>query len=311
MVDQPPTYGNYPSPGYPAGGPARSVAGSRGTGKQLLNASWGLLRQDRDLLWLPVIASVTGCFAAAILFAPGFALGWLIGGDQHRSWGGWVGGAFAAFAASIVAIYFQAALVIGANQRAEGGDPDVRGVLAEAWTHRGKIISWAALTTTVGIAIRAVEQRLGILGNILGILGGFAWAVASFLVVPVVVVENLGPIDAVKRSAHLVRETWGASARTVVRFGITFFLLMLVPIAVIVVGVVALVSGSSAGVAIGIVLVVVGAIGLIGLGMVFSAISTYARALIYRYATGRPVPGIDPQLLAGAFQPKRGRGRFA
>lgn len=316
MVDQPPAYGGYPPPRSPQYGPPpygpqypapRPVASGTATGKQLLKASWGLLRQDRELLWLPAIASITGFFAAAILFAPGFALGWFIGGEQHRSWGGWVGGVFAAFAASIVAIYFQAALVIGANQRADGGDPDIRSVLAEAWTHKGKIISWAALTTTVGVAIRALEQRLGILGSILGFLGGVAWAIASFLVVPVVVVENLGPIDAVKRSAQLLRDTWGTSVRTTLRFGFTFVLLLLAPIAVVAIGIVALTKGSNGAIAIGLVLIVVGVVAFLALSMVFSAISTYARALIYRYATGRPVPGVDPQLFAGAFRAKRGR----
>jgi hypothetical protein len=279
------------------------------TGKQLLTASWGLLRQDRELLWLPVLAAITGFFAAAILFAPGFAIGWFVGGDQHHSWGGWVGGVFAAFAASVVAIYFQSALVIGAYQRADGGNPTVRGVLAEAWTHRGPILRWALLTTTVGIAVRTLERRFGILGTIFGFLAGFAWAIASFLVVPVLVVENLGPIDAVKRSAQLIRETWGTSLRTSLRFGLTYLALLLVPIAVVVIGIVAIASGSSAAIALGVVLIVVGAAGILALAMIFSAISTYARALIYRYATGRPVPGVDPQLFAGAFRSRRNRNR--
>jgi hypothetical protein len=324
MAEQPPTSGydpsaqwNQPPPYQPPqyqppqwSPPAPPMRGSgRATGKQLLSASWGMLRQDRELLWLPAIAAITGFFAAVILFAPGFAIGWFVGGGQHHAWGGWVGGAFAAFGASIVSIYFQAALVIGANQRADGGNPDVRGVLAEAWTHRGRILSWAALTTTVGVAIRAIEQRLGILGSILGFLGGVAWAIASFLVVPVVVVEGLSPIAAVKRSAQLVRDTWGTSVRTTLRFGVTYLLFLLLPIAVIVVGVVAVSSGSGPGTAIGIVLIVAGVAGFVALAMIFSAISTYARALIYRYATGRTVPGIDPQLFAGAFAPKRGRGQ--
>jgi Family of unknown function (DUF6159) len=318
MAEQPPTSGYDPSaqwnqpPQYqpPQWSPPAPMRGTgRATGRQLLSASWAMLRQDRELLWLPAIAAITGFFAAVILFAPGFAIGWFAGGDQHHAWGGWVGGAFAAFGASVVSIYFQAALVIGANQRADGGDPNVRGVLAEAWTHRARIVSWAALTTTVGVAIRAVEQRLGILGSILGFLGGVAWAIASFLVVPVVVVEGLSPIAAVKRSAQLVRDTWGTSVRTTVRFGITYVLFLLLPIAVIVVGVFALASGSGPATAIGIVLIVAGVAGFVALAMVFSAISTYARALIYRYATGRTVPGIDPQLFAGAFAPKRGRGR--
>ena len=83
------------------------------------------------MLWLPVIAAITGLIAAILLFVPGFAIGWAASGGQQASWGGWVGGVLAAFAASVVAIYFQAALVIGANQRADGGDPTLGGVLAQ------------------------------------------------------------------------------------------------------------------------------------------------------------------------------------
>lgn len=302
MTDQPAPYGY---------GPPAPRGNSAPTGKQLLTACWGMLKQDRELLWLPVVASITGLVAALIVFVPGFALGWAASGGQQDSWGFWVGAVFAAFAASVVSIYFQAALVIGANQRADGGDPNVRGVLAEAWTHKGKILSWAALTTSVGVAIRAVEQRLGILGNILGFLGGVAWAIASFLVVPVVVAENLGPIDAVKRSSQLIRQTWGSSLRTTLRFGLIQLLLFLPTIAVIVIGVVAVAQGGAAAVTIGVLLVLIGVTALIALSMIFSAVATYARALIYRYATGRPIAGIDPQLFTGVFRPKGSKGQLA
>jgi Family of unknown function (DUF6159) len=299
MTDSPYAY-QPPQPAAP--GPA--------TGKQLLQASWGLLRQDQELLWLPVISSVFGLIAAAILFVPGFALGWAVAGS---SVGVYVGGALAAFAASIVAIYFQAALVVGANERADGGNPTLRGVLAQAWTLRVRILKWAAVTTTVGVAIRALEQRLGVLGSILGFLGGIAWAIASFLVVPILVVEDIGPIAAVKRSAQLLRDTWGTSLRTTLRFGLVQLALIVPVILVFIVGAVALASGSTVGVILGVLLIVVGVVALIALGMIFSAVSSYARALIYRYATGRPIPGVDPRLFTGVFRQKRirRRGRFA
>ena len=53
---------------------------------------------------------------------------------------------------------------------------------------------------------------------------------------------------------------------------------------------------------VGVPIAVIGAIALFLLGSVFGAISTYARGLIYRWSTGRPVPGIDPALFAGAFR---------
>jgi hypothetical protein len=82
--------------------------------------------------------------------------------------------------------------------------------------------------------------------------------------------------------------------------------LVLVPLALIFAGVAVAGSGSAAG---GVVLAVLGGIVLIALGIVLGAVSTYARSLIYRWATGRPVPGMDSSLFAGAFAPRRLRGR--
>jgi len=289
----------------PYAAPAPTPGPRRATGKALLSASWGMLRQDRELLWLPVLGSLAALVAAGLLFVPGWFVGSAVGGTNHHSWAGTVGGLFAAAAATVAGIYFQAALVIGANERADGGDPTLRGCLAAAWARRGRILSWGLLSATVGVAIRALERRFGVVGSILGFLGGLAWAIASFLVVPVVVAEDLGPVTAIKRSAQLIKSTWGTSLRTTLRFGFVQFGLMLVPLIVGVIGVVAIASGSTAATAIGVLLLVAAVAAFIGLAMVFSAIGSYARALIYRYATGRSVPGVDPMLFTGVFEPKK------
>ena len=286
------------------------VGGStRPTGKQLLSACWGMLRQDRELVWLPALGTLASVLAAAILFVPGWFVGAAIGGTQHNSWSGALGGVLAVAAATIVGIYFQAALVIGANERADGGDPTLSGCLRSAWAVRGPIVRWGLLTATVGIAIRVLEERLGFLGSILGFLGGLAWAIASFLVVPVLVAEDLGPIDSVKRSSLLIKANWGTSLRTTLRYGFLQFVLAFVPVLVAIVGIAAISTGSTVAVVIGTVFVIAAVVGFLGLAMVFAAIGSYARALIYRYASGRPVPGIDPALFAGVFQPKK-RRRF-
>jgi hypothetical protein len=277
----------------------------RATGKELLSASWGMLRQDRELLWLPMLGAIASALAAGLLFVPGWFLGGSLGAAGHHSWGGYFGGVLAAFAATIVGVFFQAALVIGANERADGGDPTLGSCLRAAWAQRNIILSWGLLSGTVGVAIRAVEQRLGFLGSVVGFLGGLAWAIASFLAVPVLVAEGLGPVAAVKRSAQLIKTTWGTSLRTTLRFGVIQIALMLVPVFVGGIGAIAISDGSSVATSVGILLIVAAVAAFIALAMVFAAIGSYARALIYRYATNRPVPGIDPALFAGVFQPKK------
>jgi hypothetical protein len=281
-------------------------ASSAPTGKELLRSTWGLLRQDRELLWLPVLATGGALLAAVVLFVPGFALGYGLGNDNV---GTVLGAALAAFGSSAVAIYFQAALVIGANQRADGGDPTVRGVLAEAWGLRARIHKWALVTTTVGMVIRALEQRLGLVGKIVGFLGGVAWAIATFLVVPVLVTEDVGPVDAVKRSSQVLKDTWGTSVRSTLRFGLIQLVALIPAVAAIVLGGFLMASGAVAGIVLGALLLLAGILAILAMSMLASAVTGYARALIYRYATGAPIPGIAPALLAGAFAPKK-RRRF-
>ena len=45
--------------------------------------------------------------------------------------------------------------------------------------------------------------------RLVGFLGGLAWGLATFFVVPVLAVEGLGPIAAVSRSASVFRHRWG------------------------------------------------------------------------------------------------------
>jgi hypothetical protein len=290
--------------------PARSGNFGQPTGRALLSASWSLLKQDRELVWLPAIGALLALVAAGLLFVPGWLLGDAAGGPDHHSLAYWIGGILASFGASVVSVYFQSALVIGANERADGGDPTLRGCLDAAWAVRGRILKWAILATTVGAIIRAIERRFGAVGSLLGFLSGLAWAIATFLVVPVVVAEDLGPVDAAKRSGHLIKQTWGTSLRTTLRFGVIQAVIVIPAMIVLVIGFTLLVDNGSGDRALGAVLALAGGATLLAAGVVFSAIGGYARALIYRYAVGQPVPGVDAALFAGVFQPRRRGGLF-
>lgn len=279
--------------------------GASPTGKAILSASWKMLLEDRQMFWLPIISAVGSLIAAAVLFAPGYLIGRQVQNPHHV--GLYLGGALASFGASVVAIYFQAALVIAAYDRADGGTPTVGSALAATWKVKGKVLSWALLTTTVGMAIRALEERFGWFGTILGFLGGLAWAIASFLVVPVLVAEGLGPVQALKRSAQLLRDTWGTSLRTTLRFGVIQVVTMLTLMVGIVAGVALVIPGDEPNRTVGIALLTVCIVAFLALATVFAAVSTYARALIYRYAAGLPTPGVDTAVFEGAFVAKKRR----
>jgi hypothetical protein len=274
-------------------------------GRDLLRACWNLLKSDRSLLLLPVLSAAAGAVALAVFFVPAVLVAWADGTEGAAQ--GWIyaGGIVGGFAAGVIAIFFQAALVFGANERADGGDPTVRSTLTAALGRIRPILGWAVLTTVVGSLIRLIERRAGFLGGIIGFLGGLAWAVATFLAVPVVVAENVTPVEAVKRSSALITSTWGLGLRSTLRWGLIQLALLVPPALLVFLGFVLVSRDTTATVALGVALAAIGLVALVVLGIAFAAVGQYARAMLYRYATGRAVPGLDPRLLAGAFVPAK------
>ena len=110
---------------------------------------------------------------------------------------------------AFVVIFFNAALVFAADRRLEGQAVTIGEAMHESAARAHVLLPWAIVSATVSIVLRAIEQRGGILGRIVGTIAGVAWAVVTFLVLPVLVFEGVGPIAAVKRSGSLFKKTWG------------------------------------------------------------------------------------------------------
>jgi hypothetical protein len=267
------------------------MAANNPTGKAILHASLALFRQDRQMIWLPVMATITAVISFAIIAGP---IGLAFGRNG-------VGIVIALLCGSVVAtaatIIFNVALVFAATDRIEGRTPTIGGSMAQAWGRRNVIFKWAILSAVVGTAIRLLEQRLGLLGRIIGVAGGLAWAVATFLVVPVLAFEDVGPIEAIKRSSHILKARFGTIARGGLRFGLLFLGLTLGALAVTAVGVFAFAKHAYV---VGGLVAVIGFVLLIGVSMYASAAGMYMRTILYRYATDQSIPdlGVDP---SGAF----------
>ncbi len=269
--------------------PGSPQRGGAPTGKQLLRASLGLFRQNRKMIWLPVLSGV----ASAVAF---LAVSGVVAWPLLRAYGSspWDILYFlpGIMASTFVGVYFNVALAFAADEQIEGRRIEVRQALAMAWSRRRVVFSWALLSAVVGTVIQAVERRLGVFGRLAGVLGGLAWAVATFLVVPVLAFEDVGPIEALKRSSHLIRTTFGTIARGALRFGMLFLGWILLALAVIVVGVAVSLSGAPL---LGVPIAAFGAIGLFVTFAYLAAAGMYMRTILYRFATHKPVPdlGLD------------------
>jgi hypothetical protein len=268
------------------------VAAKNPTGKAILRASLQLFRQDRQMIWLPVMATVTAVIAFGVVTGP---LVLILGYTGYALILAIACGSVVATAATVI---FNVALVFAANDRIEGRTPTIGSSMAQAWGRRGVIFEWALLSAVVGTAIRFLEQRLGLVGRLLGFAGGLAWIVATYLVIPVLAFENAGPIEAVKRSSSILKARFGTVTRSGLRFGAIFAGLSIAAMVVLVVGI-ALIGGHAY--IVGVPVAVAGFAALIGIGMFAQAAGMYMRTILYRFATDRPIPdvGVD---VGGAFR---------
>lgn len=250
----------------------------------MAKGSWSLLRRDRELVWLPILGGL-GAVVAAVAFAgPVFALTRANTSADANPALGWILAAAGYLTIASIVVFFQAAVVAGAHERLEGGDPTLGTALAAARRRLGAIVGWAAIASTVSLIIDAIEERFGFAGAIFGTVLDVAWRVTTFLVLPVIIVEEVGAVDGVKRSAALLKASFGERVVADVGFG-----LLAVVLSLPAVGLVAL--AAAAGVdALTAVVVVLAVLWVVALVSVVSALSGIFQTVLHRHVTGRPLP---------------------
>ncbi|MDB5341181.1 MAG: hypothetical protein JWN70_6800 [Planctomycetaceae bacterium] len=193
-------------------------------GLNITRESWNVLRADFKLLVFPMFS---GLAAAAILVTV------LAANILIPSLGEWSIAALRALSSKdpqqplaaralglgclfviyfvewFVVIFFNTALVGCALRRLAGGQPTVGDGFRIAFQRLPQILAWTLFTSAVGTLLSAIEQQLGWLGKLAIRLLGVTWAVATYLVVPVLAAEGTGPLTAVRRSVALLKRTWG------------------------------------------------------------------------------------------------------
>jgi len=264
----------------------------------LVKASWNVLSADKELIVFPII-SAFALIAVMIVFAvPGFIL-YSAGNNEIL---GYVLLFLFYLAQYTVIIFANSALVGAAMIRLRGGDPTVGDGFQIAFSRIGAIFGYALIASTVGIILQALSER-GVIGNIVRSIIGTAWSIATYLVVPVLVVENVGPIEAVKKSASLLKRTWGEQLAGGAGMGFVFFLFFLLATAL-----------AGAGIFLGLMLdmtALVIAFGVFGvieyiiLALISSTLGGIYSAAVYRYAAeGQVGQQFAPELIQNAFRAK-------
>ena len=322
------------------------MAGRIQRSSALFKASWSVLREDKTLLLFPILSSLASLVVIASFAIPVVTLlttdetlrnevittmnqaeqanqspseaaaatnetggdsgavipeGWKITGYVYLF-------AFY-FVTSFVVIFFNAALIAAANERFQGRPTGVGAGISVALKRLPQILGWTLVATTVNLILRAIEERVGLVGRIIVSLIGIGWAIAIYFAVPAVVLEGVGPIGAIKRSGQTIRKTWGESLMIAVGFGLAGIVITVFGIILIVGGGLAIAAAAGDGTAIGmtagIAIATCGVLVLVGWAILSGTLRGITQTALFRFATdGTVVSGFDQHDLEVAFQHK-------
>ncbi len=264
---------------------------------------------------LPVLGALASLAVIAVIGIPI----WLStdGIDDGGSGSGgepilWIGGLIILVAVTVITVFFNAAVVSGARERFSGGDPTITSAIKGAFARLHVIVPWALLAVTVGMILRAIQSSDNAITRFLGSLLDMAWGVLTFLVVPILVVEQTGPINSVKRSGELLRQTWGENLIARVGFG-------LVGLVAAIPGIIIFALGASAGSAAGGIGMAIGIAWIALVSVVISTLTAIFQMALYLYATTGQVPsGFETSGISDVFHERSqgplmrgfGPGRF-
>ncbi len=251
---------------------------------ELVKASAEVLRSDRELMLFPVLSGLSSLLVLATFVLP---LAMLRTADGGLGIGA-VATAFAFyFCQYTVIVFFNVALVGAAMIRLDGGDPTLSDGLAAARARLPAILGYAAIAATVGVLLQAMKGKDNALVRLLGSGLGVTWTLATFMVVPVLVSRNVGPVDALRQGVSLLRDTWGENAIGNVGIGAAFGVLTsLAVVAAVALTLLAAQASLALAVAIGALCV----LAVLLLGVYQAALTAVYSAVLYRFATTHQAP---------------------
>jgi len=274
--------------------------------------TFGVINKDRELLGFALLAFIFSTLFSVAMIFPTIVPTLLENGVSQDSMQvyQYVLIFITYFGLAFIATFFNVCVVYTTKIRFEGGNATFSESIKFAFSRLGLIVKWSLLSASVGLLLRLLQNfasRLGkvgqIVANILISLLGMTWSVISIFVVPVLVYEGLGPIDALKKSTEVIKKTWGESLVKAIGLGlIQFFIILLVLLAsgglTYLLASAFEITGLLIGISVGLIL-------LLLTGLIFSVASTIFNTALYVYANESIVAsGFNDEVIKGAFKQK-------
>jgi hypothetical protein len=276
--------------------------------------SYGILWDYKQLVVFPIVSGTAALAVLASFALPLWGTGtlehWMQlvesetpvpAGDQTLMWSLLFAFYFCSY---FVIVFFNCGLTACALKVVSGETPTIGYGMSMAVKRLPQIAAWAFISALIGVLLRAIESANEKVGAIVASILGSAWTALTYFVVPVLVMDGVGPFMAIKLSLGTLKSTWGEALVGHFSLGLLAFLVMLPVILVCgVLGSMAFMAGNTVGivaaVAVCVVLIIVAAAATSAADIIF-------KTLLYNYATGRSVPAsVDTTAFQDAFAPKK------
>jgi hypothetical protein len=281
------------------------------TSWELLLSSARVLRANPRLALFPLASSLCALLLAAFFLVPivipaaqnGGVRAWL---TAHR-WNGhelqtlreMLGWTFYSYVVGlylvslIVSTFCNVAFYSEIIRALDGHQASLRNGVRLAGSRLRSILMWSLFAGTIGLIIRAVEERLGWIGKWGMGLVGLGWSVAAVFAIPVIVrQEERNPLRVLRHSATTLKRAWGESL--VGYMGIRMGGLILV--AGVVIGLIALVMAGQMAVLghfngrLAASMQLAGLLVIFGAGFLLNLTNAIYRCALYIYASEGVVP---------------------
>jgi hypothetical protein len=268
-------------------------------GWAITKSSFAILKANKQLLIFPVLSGTAMVLIIASILLPIFAFaGWDAENININFDNKAVPYLFTFLFYLVnyfVVVFFNMALVHCTKLYLAGEEVTVMSGIKFSLSRIGVILSWALFAATVGTILKAIQENAGWIGKLIAGAFGLVWGITTFFVVPIIAYENLGPINAFKRSASLMKQKWGESIGSTFSLGLIQFVgtLVIVGVAVLI----ATFINPVIGIGLGIILLFI-------MYTITSAIKTVFISMVYQNVNGNVEEHFNQQLIDGLFAKK-------
>ncbi len=270
----------------------------------IVRESFAVLRQDKEIMWFPVISSIVTLIAIVVMwFLGSFILngGRIQGMELLPNFNQVVG--YSALLIYYIVVFlivnfFQAGLYIIVQGRFSGQNLSFNDGIHGATKNIGKIFCWSVISGTVGVILQITADKGKFIGKIVASLLGAGWNILTYFSLPALVIGNVSIKDSFKQSASMIRKTWGETF--IVNFGVgLFFSLLTFVVLALSVGIMVIIPASPIVIAVSILFFIY----IVVISIVSSTLNSIFKLVLFNYARSGQVPqGFSPDVVKGAVK---------